>query len=77
MVTSIGMTIEELEESLSEILFCNFKIKKTKGKIVIETNLSENEFGELVDLDEDLEDDDESDDSYEDLDEEEVPDDME
>ena len=60
MVAHIGITIEELEESLADILPLGFEIKKVKGKIVIYTNLSENEYGELVDLeDSDSEDEDE------------------
>jgi hypothetical protein len=65
MVTHIGMTIEELEESLTEILSSGFEIKKVKGKIVIYTNLSENEYGELIDL-EDVEDDDDEDGEFDD-----------
>ena len=67
MVTSIGMTIEELEEALAEIITTSFEVKKVKGKIVIYTNLTENEYGDLVDLDESDEDEDDVEDEDEDV----------
>jgi hypothetical protein len=66
MVTSIGMTVEELEESLADIITTSFEVKKVKGKIVIYTNLTENEYGDLVDLDESDDDADDSEDSDDD-----------
>jgi len=51
--TDIGMTLEDFEEALAEIISSEFEIKKVKGKIVIYTNLAENDYGELVDLNED------------------------
>lgn len=54
-----NMTIEEMEDALNEILPGNFTIKHTKRGLVINTNLMENEYGELVIL-EDEEDDEDS-----------------
>lgn len=47
------MTLEELEESLSEILPNEFEIKITSKGVVIYTNLKENQYGDLVSVDED------------------------
>ncbi len=61
MTRSFGLTMEDLEESLSDILPPGFEIKVIKGKVVIATNLVENSYGELIVL-EDSEDEDEDDD---------------
>jgi len=51
------MTLEDLEESLSEILPSGFEIKIVKGKVIVHTNLIENSQGDLVQFDDDLDDD--------------------
>lgn len=60
MTRSFGLTMEDLEESLSEILPSGFEIKVVKGKVVIATNLVENSYGELIVVEDD-EDEDEDD----------------
>lgn len=50
------MTLEELEETLTEVLPTEFEIKITKKGVVIYTFLKENQYGELIPLDEDDED---------------------
>ncbi len=57
MVRSYGMTLEDLEESLSEILPSGFEIKIVKGKVIVHTNLIENSQGDLVQFVDDLDDD--------------------
>lgn len=74
MVTHIGMTIEELEEALSEIIPSGFEIKKVKGKIAIYTNLTENDYGELIDQEDS--DDDDDDDMYDDEELDSIPEDL-
>lgn len=57
------ITIEELEESLDEILPNGFRIVTDRsGKIIIHTNLVEDDNGDLVPIDLDDDDDDEDDD---------------
>lgn len=60
MSSFTNMTLEELEDSLAEILPAGYEIKNTKRGIVIYTNLLENEYGELIPADEDEEDDEDS-----------------
>lgn len=67
MTRSFGLTMEDLEEALSEILPPGFEIKVIKGKVVIATNLVENSYGDLIALD-DLGEDDDNDDDDDDLD---------
>lgn len=55
-----NMTIEELEETLQEILPVNFELKHTKKGIVIYTFLVENEYGELIPVDEEEDEDEDS-----------------
>jgi hypothetical protein len=62
MTRSYEMTLEDLEEALSEILPSGFKIKVVKNRVVVHTNLTENSYGELVLVDEHLDEDDEDDD---------------
>ncbi len=75
MVRSYGLTLEDLEESLADILPTGFEIKVVKGKVIIHTNLVENSHGDLVQFDDSLEseeDEDELEEGY--LDEEESDD---
>lgn len=56
------MNIEELEEALSDILPAGFVIDFDKrGQVIVLTNLTQDEDGELVDFEND---DDEEDDDY-------------
>jgi hypothetical protein len=63
------MDIEELEESLSEILPVGFQIETNKkGQIVIFTGLKQSEDGELISLLSEEEDEDAFDSDFESLD---------
>ena len=70
------MNIEELEEALEDILPVGFQIDTDKhGQIVILTNLSQDEDGELVELESDEEEDLDVDPDFEPLEEEDDEDD--
>lgn len=53
MTKLTNLTLEELEESMEEIFSGKFQIKNTKNGYVIYTFLTENEYGELVPIDND------------------------
>ena len=65
------MNIEDLEEALDDILPPGYQIDKdSNGRIVIHTNLVEDEDGELVDFDGDDEEDPDFDPDFEPLEDE-------
>jgi len=75
MTRSFGLTLEDLEESLAEIIPAGFEIKVIKGKVVIATNLVENSYGELVVV-EPQDDEDEEDEDLDSVDEDYLDEDM-
>lgn len=67
-------SIEELEEALEDVLPAGFSIETDKnGRIIIFTNYRENEDGELVDIEDEV--DPESDSDFESLEDEDELDD--
>lgn len=65
------MNIEELEEALAEILPVGFQIDTdTRGQLIIHTNLSQDDDGELVDFESDEDEDLDIDPDFEPLEEE-------
>jgi hypothetical protein len=61
------MNLEELQQEIEDVLQSEVKIKfdKKTGKILIETNLVEDSYGELIDYSDIKDSDDQSEDDYE------------